>query len=354
MANATSPRTPPARAHLPTANCQPPTHRIRADLLSRSTGDKPATVVARMDLQREIDSAPDGGTVEIPKGTWEAVLVIRKSITLRGEGPGKSILDGQGRGACVLVDAPNAKVNLVGLTLKHGTSPEGGCISYRSGESLHVEDCVLVEGAAKAYGGGGARLAGRKASFLRVRILECSGQQGGGILADGLCETELIGCVLSGNQASQGGALRVKEGAKVRLVHCTFAGNKAVGKNALGDEIVITGTMTRTPELAVINSILAPGAPAAIPLGTFGPYNGKVSLAHTLLPGSAKDRVPPGPGLVFASPEFMPQGQHRQAISAGSPAIGAGDPAATPSELTDFLGNPLLKAGKSDLGAYAG
>ncbi len=307
-----------------------------------------------MDLQREIDDAPAGGTVTVPSGTFESALVIEKSITLRGAGPGKSILDAQGSGACVLINSPDAKVSLIGLTLRRGASPEGGCIAYRMGEALHVEDCVLEEGSAKSYGGGGARLAGHSATLLRVRILNCDGQQVGGILADALCEIEATGCVLTGNQATQGGGLRVKEGARIRLVHCTLADNRAVGKNALGDEIVITGTLTRTPELLLINSIVAPKSPGALPIGTFGPYSGKLTLSHTLLPPSAKEKVSPGPGLVFASPEFMPQGQHRQALSPTSPAIGAGDPGATPQGLADFRGKPLQKAGRSDLGAYAG
>ena len=305
-----------------------------------------------MDLQQAIDSAPAGSTITIPRGVYENPLFIEKSLTLRGEGPGKSILDVKGRGACVLINGAEVDVTLIGLGLKNGASPEGGCIAFR-GRSLTVEDSLLEGGASKMYGGGGARLLGARARLVRTRITKCLGQQGGGLLADDACEVELIGCVLTGNTAVHGGGLRVKEGARVRLVHCTVADNQATGTNALGDEILISGTLTRTPELQVINSIVAPRAPNTPPIASLGQFPGKLVASHCLFPSGAKSLVPEGPGLVFAPPEFMPQGQHRLALSPTSPAVGSADPNATPPSLTDLLGNAFGRGGRSDIGAYS-
>ncbi len=311
-----------------------------------------------MDLQRAIDQAKDGDVILVPRGVHPGTLVIEKSLTLRGEGPGKSILDGEGRGACVLVNAETAKVKLQGLTLRKGASPEGGNIAYRMGELLEVEDCVLEDGQAASYGGGGGRLAGRRARLVRTRIQKCDGLQGGGLLADEECEVELIACALTGNTATQGGALRIKEGAKVTCVHCSLAENSAKShgpnQSPLGDEIVITGTMSRTPSLKLINCIVAPKGPGTPPVATFGKFGGEVSAAHCLFPTAARELAPGGPGNVFAQPEFMPQGQHRLALSPTSGAVGAGDPKATPEGLTDPLGNPLAAAGRAHIGAYAG
>lgn len=311
-----------------------------------------------MELQRAIDQAKDGDVIQVPKGVHPGALVIGKSLTLRGEGPGRSVLDAEGLGACVLIDGETAKVTLQGLTLRRGASPEGGCIAFRFGEWLEVEDCVLEEGQAASYGGGGARLAGHRARLVRTRIQKCSGLQGGGLLADELCEVELWACVLHGNTATQGGALRIKEGAKVTAVHCSLAGNRAQGQgpdqSPLGEEIVITGTQTRMPSLRLVNSIVAPKSPATPPIASFGRFPGEVSAAHCLFPAASQELAPKGPGVLFGAPEFMPQGQHRLALSPASPAVGAGDASATPPGLTDPLGNPLAHEGRAPIGAYAG
>ncbi len=307
-----------------------------------------------MELQQAINEAKDGATIPVPKGVHTGVLIIEKSLTLQGEGPGKSVLDAEGKGACVLVNADGVRVRLAGLTLRRGASPEGGCVAFRQGELLDVEDCVLEDGQAMSYGGGGARLAGKRARLRRTRIHQCQGQQGGGLLADELCEVELSGCVLTGNTATQGGALRIKEGAKVLAVHCTFADNRAGGQSPLGDEIAITGTLSRTPSLTLKNSLVAPAQSHTPPVATFGQYAGEVSAHHCLFPPAAKAHAPAGANNLFASPEFMPQGQHRLALSPTSPALNAGDAAATPGGLTDPLGHPLAHGGKAHIGAYGG
>ncbi|MBI3186048.1 MAG: hypothetical protein HYZ28_28255 [Myxococcales bacterium] len=303
-----------------------------------------------MDLQETIDRAGEGATVEVPPGTTEASLVIDKSITLRGAGPGKSVIDGKKRGSCVLVGGAKAKVRLCGLSLVNGGSDVGGCIAFRLGELLELEDCLLEGGSALAYGGGGALLAGKKARLCRVRVTRCRGQQGGGILVDEECEAELWACALFANAASWGAGLRVKEAARVRLLHCTLA-EDAGSKKGPGGEIAVDGTMTRTPELEVVNCILVPKGDAPA-ITSAGKFSGKVALRHSLLPKSAEGAFS-GEGVLFGTPWFLPVGKHRCALSAESAGAGKADPAATPPGLLDLMGRPLAAKGHADMGAYA-
>ena len=307
-----------------------------------------------MELQRAINEAKDGATITVPKGVHTGALIIEKSVTLQGEGPGKSVIDAEGKGACVLVNADGIRVRLQGLTLRKGASPEGGCVAFRAGDLLELDDCVLEDGQAMSYGGGGARLAGRKARLWRTRIHKCQGQQGGGLLADEWCEVELTGCALTQNTATHGGALRIKEGAKVTALHCSFADNLAAGQSPVGDEIVITGTLSRTPQLLLRNCLVAPKPPGTPPVATFGKFPGEVTALHCLFPPTAKERAPSGTGNVFAPPELMPQGQHRLALSPTSPALNAADASLTPAGLTDPLGQPLAQGGRAHIGAYGG
>lgn len=305
-----------------------------------------------MDLQQAINSAKPGDTLSVPAGTHFGSLVIDKPLTLKGEGPGKSILDARRAGACVLVNGDGAKVTLLGLTLQNGSSPQGGCVAFVRGDLLTLQDCLIEDGVCRAYGGGGVLLAGRAAKLSRVRITGCVGNQGGGVLVDDECEVELQGCAITGNAAEQGGGLRVKEAAKVKLVHCTLAENQGLGKTPLGPEILINGTMSRTPELAIVNSVIAPRAPSAEAVASLGQYAGKVTVAHSLLPESSKGKLE-GPGVRYGAPEFFPSGAHRQKLGPSSPAAGTADPKATPAGLLDLLGKKLSRGTDADMGAYA-
>ncbi len=304
-----------------------------------------------MNLQQLIDQAPEGGTVVVPSGTHLGALVIEKSITLRGEK--KASIDAERNGACILINHPAAKVTLQHLTLRNGSSPVGGGIAFRVGEELIVEDCLVEDGASVEHGGGGALLAGRKARLVRVRFERNTGQQGGAVMVDQECDAELLACVLAENIGRMGSGLRVKEGARVRLVHCTLTQNASGADTDAGDEIVIGGTMSRTPTLEVVNSVLSPRSTRSLPVRAAGQYEGKVSVHHSLVPEVARGQSYLGVGVIFGVPEFMPSGVHRQKLAHGSAALGAGDPKSSPSGLKDLAGQTFNQGGLVDLGAYA-
>lgn len=305
-----------------------------------------------MNLAEAVQHAKPGDTLTLPAGTYEGPVEITRPLTIKGAGAGKTRIDAKNLGACILVNHPNAELKLSGVTLVNGSSGAGGGIAYLVGKRLEVEDCVIENSTCKQYGGGGAFLVGPSALFTRVRIEGCVGSQGGALLLDEECSAELRACLIIGNAADRGGGIRVTEGARLKLVHCTVADNVGLGKTPRGSEILVSGTQSRTPEVAIINCIIASRRPTNRSLEVLGKFPGRVSVTHSLLPEADKESLK-GEGVLYAVPEFLPLGMHRQKLSPSSPAAGAADPRLTPPGLKDFLGAPLCRGAEADMGAYA-
>jgi hypothetical protein len=302
-----------------------------------------------MDLQALVDGAPEGATVALPPGTFRGTLVVTKGLTLAGAGAGKTVIDAESHGPCLLVDAPGAQVRVSGVSLLRGSSPRGGGVCFQAGE-LRLEDAVVEGGACRMYGGGGLLLSGQKATLVRVSVSRGVAGQGGGLLVDGECEVEAHACVFTRNAAEVGGGIRLVEAARLALVHCTVAGNQGRGKTPSGPEIALSGSASRAPSLEAVNSIIAPTGPNAPGVLQLGTFPGMVKLSHCLLPASMKGAD--GTGLRHGDPEFMPSGGHRCALGPTSPAAAAADPSRTPEGLKDLRGRPLRRGGEADAGAY--
>ena len=303
-----------------------------------------------MDLQALVDGAPEGATVALPPGTWNGTLVVTKALTLRGAGAGRTVIDAQSHGPCLVVDAPGARVQVSGVSLLRGSSPRGGGVCFQAGE-LRLEDVNIEGGACRMYGGGGLLMSGQKATLVRVSVSRGGAGQGGGMLVDGECEVEAQGCVFTRNAAEVGGGIRLVEGARLRLLHCTVAGNQGRGRTTSGPEVALSGSSNRAPTLVALNSIIAPAAAASPGVLQLGSFPGVLQLSHCLLPGSMQGVE--GAALRFGDPEFMPSGGHRCALGPSSPAAAAADPAQTPDGLLDLRGHPLRRGAEADAGAYA-
>ncbi|MBM4378742.1 MAG: hypothetical protein FJ086_05490 [Deltaproteobacteria bacterium] len=303
-----------------------------------------------MELQALVDGAPEGATVALPPGTWKGTLLVTKGLTLQGAGPGKTVIDAQGLGPCLLVDAPGAQVKVTGVSLLNGSSPRGGGVCFQAG-TLRLEDAAVEGGACQMYGGGGLLLSGQKALLVRVSVTRGVGGQGGGMLVDGECEVEAQACVFTRNAAEVGGGIRLVEAAQVRLVHCTVAGNQGRGRTPAGPEVALSGSSSRVPALELVNSVVAPTGAAAPGVLQLGAFPGVVRLSHCLLPASMQGAE--GTVLRFGNPEFMPSGGHRCALGPTSPAAAAADPFRTPEGLLDLRGRPLRRGDEADAGAYA-
>jgi parallel beta-helix repeat protein len=90
-------------------------------------------------IQQALDAADPGEKIQVTAGTYEEDITVEKSLTLKGEGPGNTIIDGKGTRNVVTVKASNVKIN--GFTIRNGSY--GIYIGYSTACTLrdnHIED----------------------------------------------------------------------------------------------------------------------------------------------------------------------------------------------------------------------
>jgi nitrous oxidase accessory protein len=92
-------------------------------------------------IQRAIDGAPEGAVLQLAAGTWQENIRIDRSLTLRGAGARKTIMDGIKEGYPVVWIAAGEKirVKLEGLTI----------IGAERGDAAIGADGILIQGEAR-------------------------------------------------------------------------------------------------------------------------------------------------------------------------------------------------------------
>ena len=91
-------------------------------------------------LQQVVDQAPIGGIVKVPAGHYPGPVLLRHAVSVIGE-PG-SVVDGQGRGSVITVDAPDVVVQ--GLTIRNSgislAREDSGVFVTKAGDRARIED----------------------------------------------------------------------------------------------------------------------------------------------------------------------------------------------------------------------
>lgn len=212
---------------------------------------KPGTIASK--IQGAVNAAQSKDVINVAAGKYVENVQIDKSLTIKGAGKDKTIVDGNNKGSVFLAGKNNRNMNLVlsGMTIQSGSGTNilnsvsggtylcgGGVLNY---DILTVIDSKISGNTAEAGGGianfGTAIVTG---STIFGNIKKSSGWGGGGIYNKGTLTVQ-GGSIISGNKAEYAngggianeGTLTIKGGSSV-----------SVNKACAGGGISNSGKMT--------------------------------------------------------------------------------------------------------------
>ena len=249
-------------------------------------------------------AATHGDTVLVADGTYTGagntnLWFNGKRIIVRSEnGPENCIIDceGVGRGFLFSGDPPESVVD--GFTITNGFASEGGAIFMYYNSNPTILNCIITGSAAVGEGGGG---------------IFCA-----------LANPTITNCTITGNTAGAGAGLFLMMSSPT-IRNCVIAGNTAT---SFGGGVYCDTESNPS----ITNSILWGNGPQEI----FVQAPANPVLNYSNIQGGWS-----GIGNVNADPLFADPGIGDYRLSAGSPAIDAGDNTAVPMGVTtDLDGNP--------------
>jgi hypothetical protein len=289
-----------------------------------------------------ITFSKNNGTVTLTSGQ----LTITDSLTIDGPGANRVTVSGNNAGRVFAV-AAGATVTMSGLTIANGAQVSAGGGILSSG-SLTLQACT-VTGNRTAFGGaGGGGIC--SSGVLRIQGSTIANNvaangEGGGIR--NLGTAAIASSTIAGNTATAGGGVynAGTGGGRVAITRSTIAYNTANQGGGvyndlgaaldLSNSIIAANTASSQPDLAgVLNSS---------GYNLIGSTSGGGGFAAT-------DLLDVNPRL--DSLKYNGGPTQTIALLADSPAINAGDPAATGDYDQRGPGYARIKGGRIDIGAF--
>lgn len=360
--------------------------------VSAATGsdsnDGLASATAFATIQKAIDSATWGDHIVVDDGVYGAITATNQLLTIESvNGAAVTIIDGggstraanfgEGYGADVVTNTL-----LRGFTVRNGyASYGGGGIIFGTAESCIVEnntaevgagswggvriDCVFRNN--KATGEGGAMYYG---TAIRCTMSDNYSDYYAGAMSYGTAYQ----CTMTGNEAAYGGALSDTVANACIITNnsaylgagsfyatcsnCLFVANTVFGGGGAGyygkyDHCTFVGNHAEAG-----GALYCGTASNCIFAGNTSDYDdsGKDTLGTAVaysLASDVVDNAGPGTGVISGDPKFADAASGDFRLLPDSPCINAGDPE-FPFGGEDLHGNPRVRNGRTDMGAFEG
>ena len=300
------------------------------NLYATGTSDGTSWVNAYTDLQVALAAAVSGDSIFVATGTYQPAsgtsFYMHFDLKIFGGFTGnetrvnqrnlanKATLQGNGASVIHVIKASAAGL-WDGFIVTGGNSSVGGGIN-NDRTFVTIRNCIISGNTATAGGG----MHNLNSSSPTVMNCLFSGNTGSGVYNEYNSSATLVNCTLSDNTAnSYGGAISIHDYSSCQAINCVIWGNTAPN---LGNGIYYDNTSSATVTYSNIQDAIT---------GT-----GNISV---------------DPMFVTAGSETIPTTSGDYRLRTGSPAIDAGNNAAN-TLATDLAGNPRIRSGVIEMGAY--
>ena len=153
-------------------------------------------------LQVQINNAATGAVISVSSGVFPGILTLNKDVTIVGQWWDKPVLDAEQLGPVMRV-LPGVTANLRGLSLRNGSSVNGGGIINEG--TLTLDHCLIADNSATA--GGGIVNFGTINLFQSVVSNNTASASGGGISTATNATTRMTNSVVTANISSEGAGM---------------------------------------------------------------------------------------------------------------------------------------------------
>jgi hypothetical protein len=338
-------------------------------------------------IQAGIDATVDGDEVVVADGVYtgnnnKELDFEGKTIAVRSaNGPDACIIDCEGfANAFRLTSGETAESLIEGFTITNGSAGVGGGM-YLYGDTT-VRNCVFTNNEADICGAvrhdGLGEMTFDNCTFSGNRALVAPGALG----SFGSGRLNVIDCVFADNEADAAAAVATAHDlGEVIFVNCLFTRNIATarfGAIADGSEYLsmINCVLSRNEageggggEFGSLNALVVNTTVANNPGGGLACYTTVPEISNCVFWGNSPWQISanavvtysdveggwPGVGNIDLDPMFVQPGTDNVRLSIGSPCVNAGDNSAIPPGITtDIDGNPRIQGDVVDMGAYEG
>lgn len=229
------------------------------------------------DANYAIAAASSGDIIALAAGTHSVgtfdyvvdTVLAAKDLTIRGEGEGVTILDGEGNGGGIRLRGP-ATYTIEDLTITDGSTLDGAGIHVQANVTVHVTDVTVELSTASQSGGGMFVSTGSTVSLNSVTIdTNTATGSGGGLAIGANSAVTITGSDFTDNAAGEdgGGIYASGNGISITVGLSTISGGDAADRGAGVFFDSSGGTFTLTDTEVVDNVAVGAGGGASLERG---------------------------------------------------------------------------------------
>jgi CSLREA domain-containing protein len=265
-------------------------------------------------------NGPD--TINLPAGTFTLTIAnaatdpdednggsgdldILADLTIKGAGPARTVVDGNGAalGDRVFHVSAAASVSFIGMTMRNGVESTGAVGGGGVGNRGKITfDNAIITGNSSGNGGGVSNVTGATATFVDTAVSgNTATGSGGGVRNGPGASSTFTRSTINGNSAQDGGGIFNSLGATSTLTSSTVSGNRA--NDSGGGIHGGTGTLSSVTVTANTADVDGNG------LGNGGGVNADLALTNTIIAGNADGSPPPQAAIPDCS-GMMTSGGH--------------------------------------------